>query len=115
MILNVRLYDIIRRELKVSDEIAKEIVLSIQQVAEEEHKKCNQKIEFLTKDIQALANHMDLRFSNLEEVFDLKLNSMEGRINTNMERNISRLTRWMVGTWVAQLVAIATILLLLKH
>lgn len=103
MILNVRLYDTIRRELKVSDETAKEIVLSIQQVAEEEHKKCDQKIEFLTKDIQALASH-----------FDLKLNSLEERINANIERSSSRLTRWMIGAWIAQLAVIASLLMFLK-
>lgn len=111
MILNVRLYDTIRRELKVSDETAKELVLSIQQVAEEEHKKCDQKTEFLTKDIQALADRLDLMFSNV----DTKLNSMEDRINARIEHSISQLTRWMVGAWVAQLVAIVTILSLLKR
>lgn len=111
MILNVRLYDTLRRELKVSDETAKELVLSIQQVAEEEHKKCDQKTEFLTKDIQSLADRLDLMFSNV----DTKLNSMEDRINARIEHSISQLTRWMVGAWVAQLVAIVTILSLLKR
>ena len=94
MILNVRPYDTVRRELKVSDEIAKEIVLGMQEVAEEEHKKCAQKIEMLTKDFQVLKEYLDLRFDHIDKTFATKKDLADTK---------SHLVKWMFIFWTSLL------------
>src|ERR1700759_4071290 len=70
---NIRLYDIIRTDLKLSDSKARELVQILDDTIKEQHTmQHEQTMEFIHKDIQSLKDYIDIRFANLDLKFATK-------------------------------------------
>jgi hypothetical protein len=104
---NIKLYDIFRKDLRLREDRAHELVQTIGDVVKDHTtRNHDHTAEIVNKDIQALKEHMDIKFSTKEEVF---------RLEVKMEGNKSELIRWMFLFWIGQIAAtLGFILVFLK-
>jgi hypothetical protein len=127
------LYDIFRKDLKLQEPAAKELVTVIQDVVEEKqadkHKHMKQMVQ---KDIKLLKEHMDNEFGRMREYMDHEFarmreyfvqefgnskNYVDTKFATKEDLGGTRveLIRWMFIFWIGQIAAtFGFILLFLK-
>ncbi|NII29134.1 hypothetical protein HB364_28910 [Pseudoflavitalea sp. X16] len=116
--ISIRLYDIFRKNLKLQEAEAKELVEVIQNVVEEKqadkHKHLEQMVQ---KDIKLLNEHMDLEFGHMKAYIAKEFAHLDFKFATKEDLSSTRveIVRWMFIFWVGQIAAtFGFILLFLK-
>lgn len=100
--VNIRLYDIFRKNLKLQEVEAKELVEVIQDMAKTEHADKHKHIEqMVQKDIQLLKEHMDREFVFMKGYMDNKFATKEELASLKAD-----LSKTIYFTSLAQLIAI---------
>jgi len=93
---SIRLYDILRKNFKLPEGEAREMVGVIQDLAKEQG---TDNMTIVNKDIQSLKEYLDVKFATKDEVAHTKVD----------------LVRWMFIFWIGQIAAtFGFILLFLK-
>lgn len=111
--VHIRLYDIFRKNLKLQEVEAKELVEVIQEVVKTESADKHKHIEqMMQKDIKALAEHMDHEFGRMREYMTQEFGNMRHYVDTKFATkeelaNVKAdLSKTIYFTSLAQLIAI---------
>lgn len=100
--ISIRLYDIFRKNLKLQEAEAKELVGVIQDIAKTEQADKHQHIEkMVQKDIQLLKEHVDKEFGYMKAYMDNKFATKE-----DLSALRTELSKTIYFTSLAQLIAI---------
>lgn len=119
--VNIRLYDIFRKNLKLQEVEAKELVEVIQQVVEDKqadkHKHLEQMVQ---KDIRLLGEQMDKEFKRMTAYIDQEFVQMEERFATkedlySLKAELSKTIYFAsLGQLLAIIASVISIVLILK-
>lgn len=116
--VNLRLYDIFRKDLKLQEAGAKELVEVIHEVVKEEVADKHEHIEkMVLKDMQILKQHMDKEFGHMKEFMTQEFAHLDTKFATKTDLANTRveIVRWMFLFWIGQIAAtFGFILLFLK-
>ncbi|AXY74734.1 hypothetical protein D3H65_12400 [Paraflavitalea soli] len=107
--VNLRLYDIFRKDLKLQEAEAKELVEVIHEVVKEEVADKHKHIEqIVQKDIKHIAEHMDQEFGRMREYMRQEFSHLDTKFATKEElANLKAdLSKTIYFTSLAQLIAI---------
>lgn len=116
--VHIRLYDIFRKDLKLQEVEAKELVEVIHDVVKEEVADKHEHIEkMVQKDMQILKQHMDKEFGHMKEYMSQEFAHLDTKFATKTDLSNTRveIVRWMFLFWIGQIAAtFGFILLFLK-
>jgi adenylate kinase family enzyme len=119
--ISIRLYDIFRKNLKLQEAEAKELVEVIQDVMEEKQAVKHEHTEqMVQKDIKLLSEHIDLKFGHMTKEFEYMRDYMNTKFATkeelaNLKADMSK-TIYVVslGQLIAIIASVISLVLILK-
>jgi hypothetical protein len=114
--VNIKLYDIFRKDLHLPDAKAGELVQAIEEAVKEQTTgKHEHTVEIVNKDILSFKNYMDGKLDILQGKMDDKLDILQGKMESKISESKADTIKWMFIFWIGQVVAtFGFILLFLK-
>jgi uncharacterized ubiquitin-like protein YukD len=102
--VDIKLYDIFRKDLSLSDDKARELVQTLDEASNQKvEEKTNHMMEVLRKDILSLREHLDQRFEFNDKFFATKEDIAKTKVAISDSK--AEITRWMFIFWAGQIAA----------